>query len=366
MKTIGIVGQVDHDNYGDILIVAMYVDWVNEVFKNKPVLYGASNIFVFRLNQLGCEFENTTSKNDFLKRVDVCVFAGGGYLGRPDYSDFFWQIRWLKNPVFYDLARLLRDSNIPYFIEGAEIGPGLYPFVFWQAKYIVENAKSVATRNQGSYRYLISRFRQSQAVYIPDVVLCAEQMGYFSQATSIENRTVDLAIHATGKVLANNQLSVRYRKIILEFILDNNFSRVMLVNDQPYNSDRKCQLDAFSERLRDAGVEVFSPEYDGVDSVVSNISTARMLITSKLHLGVTAMLLGLKVACIASHPKLKRYYRDINATSCYCDFYLSSSKAKRNVLNSALGFSLNKAHFAGLVEKASGYKSRIFLLRDYE
>lgn len=364
MKTVGIVGQVDHDNYGDILIIAMYIDWTKEAFQSLPVVFGASDIFSHRLRQLGCDFHVVSSLNDFVDSIDVCIFAGGGYLGRPDYSDILWQFKWLKRPTFFNIARVLRANKVPYYIEGAEIGPGLFPFVLGHAKYIVENAESVATRNLGSYKYLTDNFKQENTVYVPDVVLCAKEMGYFSRCNRPLGDKIELGIHATGKVLADNYFSKAYRGVLLNYIKDRSIANVMLINDQPYSDTRKFQLNCFADELDRVGVDVILADYDGVDTVVGNVSRAERLITSKLHLGVTALLLGSKVACIASHPKLKRYYADIKAEECYVDFYLSGTKSKSDFLRFAHDFVFDERNISMLIGQAVQYKERVFSIRD--
>lgn len=362
--TIGLVGQVDHDNFGDILILAIYVNWVNEIFGAPPIIFNPSEIFAARLEQMGCRFTKTSSLAEFSKKSDVAVFVGGGYLGRPDYSDIFWQLRWRKNRTFLRVAEHLINSNTPYYIEGAEIGPGLRPLVHKDAKLIIENAKGVAARNTGSMKYLRAQFSPRDFDYVPDVVLGLKGQETGISLPSTLDKTFDLAVHATGKVLADNILSQRYRKAIFKFIEMHKIGKIMLINDQPYSSNRREELDRFHGNLETLGCQVEQRAYDGVVRTINDISKVKFLITSKLHLGVIALLFDAKVACIASHPKLKRFYDDAKLGGAYCNFYTSGFSRKLAVLSHAFRQEkVDAGSFGALTEKSKQYKNRLIDIR---
>ena len=360
---IGLIAQTDHDNYGDILIVAIYIDWINEIFNQQPIVFNPSQIFVNRLTELNCSFQAEHDLTSFSKKIELGIFCGGGYLGRPDYSDIFWQIKWKKNPIFLLVAKELLKSNKPYYLEGAEIGPGLKPFVIKDAKKIINNARSVCTRNLGSFEYLNRNFNNKKTDYVPDVVLNIPQIEKYSKALKSEKKH-ELAIHMTGKILASNPISQNYKKILIKSIKNNNIKNILLLNDQPYNEERKDQVFKFAETLQlISDIEI--AEYDGVIPTMIQISSAKKLITSKLHLGVTALLSKSDSLCIASHPKLYRFYKDIGKENDYVNIYQTTNNKKQKIINEYLQRKTNREinfeHING--ESPSKYKNNLLNIK---
>jgi len=324
MKKIGLVGQVNVDNYGDVLIFYMYAKSINDL-GHKCYLYNASDKFVYRLEELGISITNYRKLEEFIGEIDFSLFIGGGYLGRPDYSDILWQKRWLEDKYFYNIAKSLNENGIEYRVEGVEVGPGLKPFVHKYVSEILSNAKNVCVRNSQSLQYIIENFKNINAEFVPDIVLSIDR--FFPRVmTPFKNREYDLCIHVSGKVFGENFLSKNYRKLISKFVNQNKIRSVMVLSDQKIKSEHLPAIHDFVSEVKNCKVDIV--DYNGIASIIDNVIRCKTVITSKLHLGVTGLVYGCNSVCIGSHPKLKRFYQEIGYGENYINFYSFSGGLK--------------------------------------
>lgn len=333
-KNVLLVGQADHDNFGDSLIYYCYIKMLRGLGHEISIL-NPSEIFLKRLSHESMEVKSVFEKDLSLvvDQFDLVVFIPGGYMGCPDITDFNWQRKWIKENYFKDVFNSVPKCGNKVLIHGVEAGPNLKPFVSSFFKAAFDGASSVYVRNTGSKKYLKKQFG-IEAKVLPDYILGVHE---FIDIGDVGSAGYDLGIHITGKVFAENVIANRFLLSLIESIKKSNIKNILLFSDQPIKDGFKPKLDFFIKMLPNVRVEV--RDYTSISGVLKNVSLCENLLTSKLHVGVCGLVYGCKVISISSHPKLKRFYSDNGLIEFNLNYFFSTNKSKMKLFNSVLNMS---------------------------
>lgn len=354
-----LIGQADHDNFGDSLIFAVYVAKLNALGIN-PKIVDATPIFMQRLSELG--LSSTTIDRDQITNVQrpaVAVFIGGGYLGQPELSWPKWQLRFIRDGVFLDIANKVRNAAIPLYVEGPEFGPYYGPFIKNYIKSVLSGAKSLVFRNTASLADA-QKLGFSDAEYVPDVVLCS--MDYlFPDFSTIETKH-GLTVHATRKLFSDHWVAKRQRALLAKVVADHGFSDVSVLFDQRIPSIEE-NAQTWLDELGVAKTQIV--RYEGVEPLCRHLASVSHVITTKLHVGVTALSLGKRVVCLSSGHKNRRFYQDVGLPGAIVDFYFTSTSQKFAAINAAFGAS-NVSKVDALKSFSAEYLTRVETLVDAE
>lgn len=332
-----LVGQADHDNFGDSLIYYCYLSMLREAGHDADIL-NASKKFIDRIVYLNMPVSSVTDKNisKIQSQYDGVIFIPGGYFGCPDFTDIMWQKKWIKSDYFKSVFENIDKLSIPVYVHGAEAGPFAKPLVFKYFKNVICTARKVYVRNVGSSLYIENNMKVKSDV-LPDFIFSLKN--FFKEIES--KKKFKLGIHITGKVFADNFLARKFMSTLIDVINDNKIESVLLFSDQNIPERFRKSL-AFFKNSLDNTVNLEIRDYDDMSSVILNASECDTLLTSKLHVGVTGLVYNAKVLCIASHPKLKRFYQDNKLSKYYLNYFLTSVKTKKEKINEVLNISFDK------------------------
>lgn len=316
MKIV-IVGQANYDNMGDILMFALYIKALNER-KHTVSIYGAHPIVRKRLHDEGLSFNNVDC--NFEKKVaDLCVFIGGGYFGQPGLTWPIWQINFLKQGYFYNVVKNCQNKKIPYVINGVEIGPLSGPFIRKSIRTILKNAQYVIVRNDESKKFMQDTYNL-ESLKFSDVVLgnVEKYMNIFS-----ENPLYNIGIHLTEKILRKNIFSEHLKLQIYKLIKKTDTKSVILFSDRALSSDDSNTAHEIRNTIHNFSNSIDCEFYnfDHISWLLSIISRTKLLITTKLHCGIISYGYGNIAICVGSHPKIKRFYKDIGMDRAYFNYY---------------------------------------------
>ncbi|HFP9247340.1 TPA: polysaccharide pyruvyl transferase family protein [Raoultella ornithinolytica] len=332
-----LVGQADHDNFGDSLIYYCYLSMLRDAGHDADIL-NASNKFIDRIAYLNMPVNSVSEKNlaKIQSRYNGIIFIPGGYFGCPDFTDVMWQKKWIKSDYFKSIFESIDKLSIPVYVHGAEVGPFAKPLVFKYFKNVICTARKVYVRNLGSSLY-IKKNMNIQSEVLPDFIFSLKK--FFGEMES--NKKFKLGIHITGKVFADNFLARKFMSTLIDVINGNKIDSVLLFSDQNIPDRFRKSLDFFKNSL-DNAVNLEVRDYDDMPSVILNASECDTLLTSKLHVGVTGLVYNAKVLCIASHPKLERFYQDNKLSQYYLNYFLTSVRTKKEKINEVLNVSFDK------------------------
>ncbi|MGE9761908.1 polysaccharide pyruvyl transferase family protein [Pseudomonas sp. PDM20] len=322
-KKIVLYGQSDHDNFGDSLIYLEYINLLKRIAPEiEPMIYGCSNIFSDRLVNENASFGIIPLGAPLPSDVLAHIFVPGGYFGCPDLTDIMWQKNWAKKNIISHAIRSSLSAPAPRLIHGVEFGPRLKPIVFGKIKSLLmsTNKKRIYSRNSGSSDYANKNLGVSPNT-LPDFIL----------GCSIEppkEALFELGIHATGKVFGNNIFAKNFRKCLLQSILKRDLNKVCIFSDQKIKPEHTPAIFATTELLEAHGINVQTRNYEGISETLKTISECKTVITTKLHVGVCAIVYKNKSICFSSHPKLYRFYKDNGLVERIESYFLSTNHRK--------------------------------------
>lgn len=316
IKTIGIVGFTGGDNFGDVLMLGLYCRAIMS-FGHKPLIVNGTRALHKRLLDDGIDV-SSVGVAELKGSVVAVIFIGGGYLGWPDVMAPFWQYRFRTNNPYYLIARECRRSSIPYFIEGVEVGPGLWPLAIKPIRYILDNAESVVVRNLDSAK-VVSRISKTPTCVTNDVLLgnlsVYREGPYVGCLTS---RTGSVAgVHLSSHILGSHFVAKKFIDAIAGSLAAVRWHHIVLFADNPHGVKHQRSIEEIRLALAANGHDVEVREYAGPGRTIETIASIDFLITAKLHCGVIALSLGKYVVCIGSAPKLRRFYRQVGFSGNY-------------------------------------------------
>jgi polysaccharide pyruvyl transferase WcaK-like protein len=324
-----LVGQADHDNFGDSLIFAVYVAKLNALGL-RPKIVDATPIFIQRLAELGLSSDPLPRERiGTTKGPSAAIFIGGGYLGQPELSWIRWQYKFIRSGAFLDTSNRLREASIPIYVEGPECGPYYGPIIKNHIRSVMKGARSIAFRNTASQADA-KGLGLHDAEYIPDVVLGS--MGFLFPDMSSTGESHSLSVHATRKLFSDHWVARRHRKLLSAVVADQKFDSVSVIFDQAITSI-EANARVWLEGLGVSTTQLL--RYEGVEPLCRHLATASHVVTTKLHVGVTALSLGKRVACISSGHKNRRFYNDAGLPNAVVDFYFTSTAHKFAAISSA-------------------------------
>lgn len=333
-KKIVLAGRCDHDNYGDSLMFSFYVKALQSSYS--VYLLNASSEFLARIREDGLHADNMPLeqlKSD--PSVKGVMFVGGGYFGEPEIGKAKWSASFTSG-YFPKVAAMLEQASVPYVIQGVEAGPISSQEVRTHIRTIMGNAGQVIVRNNASLEFC-REIGVDSPRFLPDVVLAGAKDFHssqnFDQANTVEGE-FDIAIHATGRLFSANLLARMNLAALVREIRKKKLSRVAIFFDQMENQTKFLPAaTALAERLAGMGLggEVFN--YNGHAQLLNLIKRSRLVITTKLHAGMTAVSFGNKVMSISSAPKIKRFYQEAGLSAYHCGYFLTLPGKKARVLS---------------------------------
>lgn len=309
MTKVGLIGRCDHDNFGDSLMFAFYVKKLNGLGLT-PYLIGASDIFMKRLHEEKLHCNNIEPEE--VSILNIALFIGGGYFGQPDIGADDWNKRFLQSAYFYNIYKKLQANKIEYHVYGVEVGPIKFNEVKKQIGEIITGAKSVYVRNKKSKEYIENNFN-CKVKSRRDIVL-GETSLYFTCVSEEGGNKDTLVIHATGKVLKKNPISRMLRKKLCNLIgMNSHIRHVNILFDQTEYSNLERNAEEFRTELKlnNESLKVNIVKYKGLSDTLKVIYQSDYVVTTKLHVGITALSFGKEILCISSMPKNQRFYNEV-------------------------------------------------------
>lgn len=104
-------------------------------------------------------------------------------------------------------------------------------------------------------------------------------------------------------------------------------------NEETTNLDK-----AFSEMLGSITKKVGIVRFNSLLDVIKAVNDSTHVITTKLHVGVSAISMGKMVLCLSDTPKSRRFYSSVERISSHNYFYmrnfLNNKKIVENLFNS--------------------------------
>lgn len=301
---ISLHGSYFVNNYGDILLINIFYNWIKERFPGVQV-----NLPLVNKKKILEMPEPTTTGIINLLQSDCLVYCGGGYFGEPPNNKGRWSVRnFYRHAVIGILAVVFR---IPVAIIGVEIGPLSKRWFRRVVLKIVRKSKIVIVRNQESEVFL-RKYGINNAKVTADAVLTLNQQVKEEPQFPRGNYIV---LHLPG---------YKQSKKALDFFVSSLCDSIHLVGEAPlfiFLEDSPGQYGDYYESLfsliAQKGFKYTVVRYTGIRGVLNTIKGSMAVFTTKLHVGITAAAYNRKVFSIYAHPKTLRFHSQIG-NQAYC------------------------------------------------
>lgn len=296
-------GAIETNNYGDILLVKLFYDYMHLKYPN------ADFIIKRACNDLYAELGPTIKKRG---KPNLVIFGGGGYLCDGNLKFTLHMIKTIYIHMF-----ICRLKKIPYYIVGA--GTKTYNNGFFKKfiKFCLNGANEIIVRNNESKLDLYELGVKKNVIVTADNVMAIDR-NYIKydrvskEITSYVTNNTRVLIHINYFLLDGNQkinegIKVLYSSLKSYFNQKNNYDFIITCD---HNTDEFInQVNDIVNLFPSANAKfiVCKNIYD----VMALIDKSDYVITTKLHVGITAVAFGKRVASFAIHPKTMRFYSQI-------------------------------------------------------
>ncbi|WP_273070578.1 polysaccharide pyruvyl transferase family protein [Alteromonas australica] len=320
-----IVGKINHNNYGDILMVLFMAERI-KANNGNVFLLGAFEFILPQLKAYNIEAK-IIGITEIDSSIDFSIFTGGGYFAHNLVNGKKWCANWLKESYFIDAAKVMKNCNIPYYIYSVEVGPILNKQMREEVRVIFDEAKEVVCRNIGSVDYVKNILQFNKCEVGPDMVLSElsdfhnrHYKNYESLGLNVSCKDT-LAIHVTDKYNGTNFIKRMFRRNIVRAVNSSeNYKTVILFSD----NEETTNLDsAFRYLEKNIEKTTITKRYSDVENLLALFNSFSSVITTKLHVGVSGFALNKSVLCFSDMPKTRRFYKENKFEKCLSGFYFS-------------------------------------------
>lgn len=288
-----VIGALWANNFGDVLLAKILSESLarNGIAPKSPFLH---DIFIREAGISRASLRDIWS-------ADYVIFMGGGYLSEPPINIHRWAVsRYFRIFVWGDLCRVLGK---PYSILGVGAGPCASPVTRVFVRRLCGGAERVIVRDVRSSEELVDIGVKRAISVAADHALTVKVRSGDSNGQSAR-----IGFHLSARVPA--LIDAMFN------LSDEAFSgkEVWYIEDHPGELRKLAVIN--SDLKEFFGARILS--FRSCDDFMDGLSTLEFVVTSKLHVGVVACSLGMRVCSIPYHPKVRRFYSDIGRPElCY-------------------------------------------------
>jgi O-antigen/teichoic acid export membrane protein/polysaccharide pyruvyl transferase WcaK-like protein len=311
-KIVSVHGSYYGQNYGDILLISLYVGWLKKSDTNIEVNLPLAN--AENCNLIGAD------SNGFIKaiRSRCLVYAGGGYFGEPNKDIFKWSIRnYMRHIIIGHFFKWLRK---PIAIIGVGVGPISNKLVRHSIISLCNYAEVLAVRDVESKEFLIQYGVNADKISVSaDSALTIEIKDIPENALSFaESYFIDsdsfrlLGIHLSRSKLYSKKTEMLFEEIV-NFCKTCSNVKVRLLVDGKSRRNKLLEQEIAARELADAlGEQACIVDYKSHWELIAVLSKLDLTLTTKLHVGITSMAIGTPVISFPHHSKTLRLFAQLN------------------------------------------------------
>jgi polysaccharide pyruvyl transferase WcaK-like protein len=310
--TIALHGAYRHDNFGDMLLLGIFIRWIRESYPGCRVI-----LPFLRSNLTGLVNADGRGLAELL-RASALVYGGGGYFGEPNSGRTLWAMRntWRHMPV----GLIARMRGIPIAISGVGAGPlssGPARRLFVR---LFRWAGAVAVRDVESRDYMAGYgVEPERMVVTADAALSLDDSDVSSDALAEASQRLS-GLPGSWRIGFNVAHSIRLRGMdpLLDdlriFAARHPQAAFVFFLDEGAGRGESYHVARMAREIerRVAAPAVVVP-YRDPDQVLGVIKALDLVVTTKLHVGIVAAALGTPVLAFPAHQKTRRFYDQIDA-----------------------------------------------------
>ncbi len=290
---VAIWGSYNYGNYGDDIMAVQFAKYLKSL-NVQPVIYRLDKQLAKRY-----QLQTTDSLDELLNDAKFCIIGGGGFL-----------VENFSAPFEEDFRRLHQASiekNCPVYpltIGGEGLGKNA-SLSYWRRQFFQGDICQSCTVRLESDKALINDFGK-EAFYYPDVLLSVSEFWQIksqSNQNNPQNNTINVGINIPNTLQCKwlaFQLgiiaSIR-RDIVFHFI------KTYLPSSSINSELRPKQLSS----------NIKYHVYTDPQSTLEFLANLDLVVSYKLHLGLTALALGVPFYSLGGSGKAKAFLNSIGA-----------------------------------------------------
>ncbi|GEK79692.1 polysaccharide pyruvyl transferase family protein [Agrococcus baldri] len=285
MKRIGMVGYFGWGNFGDELFLKVHRQQLGETYDLKVV------------HDLQQEPYHSRPLAEVVEDYDAFLIGGGDLLNPLRVSGLYWQMEYLKKPVFiYGLG----VPNQPYRRENV--------LDVYREFFDHENCKLIVARDIESYNWIKENLNPGDKLtWYPDPV-CA-----MDRPAALPNTEKTLGVVMREHRSLNQDMSSVRTMIDTAKGMGYKIRHLVLANMELGKGDlERARL------IAEPDEEVFYS--DDLDEMCQQISACSMLATIKFHGLVVATMYGVPSVAMSVTPKNRNFLRMIERQEMLCSY----------------------------------------------
>lgn len=288
---VAIHGSYFADNFGDTLLVKIMCDWVAEIVGRDNVYLAVAG----HKEEQACIGYPVIPK-ELRTSVTHLIYGGGGYLGERS-SALFDNLRWSLRNYMRHLKWLNSYKNTKIALIGVGFGPISNHLMRKSIKQLVMRSELTLFRDQESLMaaksYGIDNNKLDTCV---DIAL---------SLPINEDQRNGIALHIDN--FTSNEIYLIF-STLTQYYGPLQKYQVIFDNPHSYNNESINKYKICADRAR---VDIQIKPYTSYDELLIDVTKFSLIITSKLHVGITTIAQGGRVISIPSHQKTIRLYKQL-------------------------------------------------------
>ena len=290
---IAIWGSYNYGNYGDDIMAVQFAKYLKSL-NVEPVVYRLDQQLAQRY-----QLQTTDSLNELLSDAKFCIIGGGGFLVEKFSAPF--------EEDFRCLHQVSIEKNCPVYaltIGGEGLGKNA-SLSYWRREFFQGDMCQSCTVRLESDKALINHFGK-EAFYYPDVLLSVAEFWQIksqSKQNNTHHKTINVGINIP-KTLQCKWLAFQLgiiasirRDIVFHFI-----------NTYLPSSSINSEL-----RPKQLSSNIKYHLYTDPQSTLEFLASLDLVVSYKLHLGLTALALGVPFYSLGGSGKAKAFLNSIGA-----------------------------------------------------
>lgn len=298
-KKIFIHGYYDVENFGDRLLAELIKKRLSELLPGADTLIPVEK----RKTRLAWAAR--------FMRCDYTVWGGGGYLSDSGIRG------WGNKPLFKYLLPYwaLALARKRYSILCPGVGPVVTKLGALQIKRVVEGAEYAYVRDDESAEILrgigVKREVRVASDFVTTLKLADIPADDVTTADKLLGGCLNektLGIHLESLYRVSEKIFFDIIEAVIRGVAGTGVVLVFIVD---HDATMQAVYSQVADRFRDGDVKIVCLPKLSVWETVAVLGKITAVITSKLHVGITAWTLGAEVYSLWTHVKTERFYRQV-------------------------------------------------------
>jgi polysaccharide pyruvyl transferase WcaK-like protein len=303
-RYVRIHGAFEVENFGDILLMRIFADWVRQAGW-EPLVVDAP-LYVRKELNLGAEAT---------MEPKAVLMVGGGYLGEPNRKlPGRWRWGFTLMERHLSVLEYAKSRDLPYAVVGVGFGPISNLLARRKTRHLLKSAKLSVLRDSESadwaarYNVGIDAVSADAAIAISEAPLSSAAEAEYQRIRALAQGRSIVAVQFDRDAFAGDEWRMLFDSLTECLAGRNCF--VLGVSDQAGTEVagmHKRAAEAFLTGFPDSRFE----PYTGIDALLGCLYASDLVITSKLHIGIVASAFGRSVLSLPTHQKTIRFYRQL-------------------------------------------------------